>query len=808
MKKNISINISGIIFHIEEDGYDDLKSYLDSINHYFSSFDDNHEIVADIESRIAEIFLARLKDGKEVITNEDVRALKATMGSIKDFKAIDEDTSYILSDEEKSEANEDDTTKEASNGEPQTKRLYRDIKRKILGGVLAGLANYLGIDPSWVRIFFMLVFLGVFFIEALGPGLLLAYVILWMVMPPAYDLKLPEKSKRMFRNPDDKVLGGVCSGLAAYLGVDTVLIRLLFVISILFGGTGLIVYIILWIILPVAVTITDKMQMKGQPITLSNIESNIKKSFQVKEGEEQVWVKMLMFPFRIIAQLIEFLNKIAGPFFRFVVDAARIFLGAVLLLTGFSLFVSVMASGAIMTGLVTAPELLYWYEFPLAIIQNDITWYTGLAIIIGLVIPAIFIAILGAIVIARQNILNKAVAYSLLGLWILSLGVVLVTVPPIITDFSTSGEYVEEKVFETGEEVLSLQLRQAGYFDYDEVKLDIKSHDDENVKLLEEFHARGFNRLRAVENAQMISYGVEKKDSVIYFDSHVSFREDAKFRVQELYMTLYIPEGQHFVVDYDLNQLLGNFMRRKGYERADVQNNTWYFENGELICATCPSTEEDKPPLDFEESKHGVTREFEFTDFDEVKISERFKVNIRQGNGYLIAVNGDREALDKVVFEKRGEGLYIKSSGNLSGRDNLTINIEMPHLDHLNVDGSSEVLIAGFVEDYLSMDIEKASEVSMDVVTKKLSVKITGASKLELSGITDVMEVDIKDAAKLQSFGFKASEVMVKASGSSSARINASDYIQVEAKDASHVRYRGEATVEIDKSPSSRVIAD
>lgn len=91
MKKNISINISGIIFHIEEDGFDRLKEYLDSINKYFSTFEDSSEIIADIESRIAEIFLEKLKEDKQVITNDDVSALMATMGSIQDFQAIEDD---------------------------------------------------------------------------------------------------------------------------------------------------------------------------------------------------------------------------------------------------------------------------------------------------------------------------------------------------------------------------------------------------------------------------------------------------------------------------------------------------------------------------------------------------------------------------------------------------------------------------------------------------------------------------------------------------------------------------------------------
>jgi hypothetical protein len=87
MKKTISINIGGIIFHIEEDAYDQLKSYLDSVNKYFASFDDNQEIISDIESRIGELFINKLADGRQTINIEDVDELISTMGTTKDFEA-------------------------------------------------------------------------------------------------------------------------------------------------------------------------------------------------------------------------------------------------------------------------------------------------------------------------------------------------------------------------------------------------------------------------------------------------------------------------------------------------------------------------------------------------------------------------------------------------------------------------------------------------------------------------------------------------------------------------------------------------
>jgi len=81
MKKTISINISGVIFHIEEDGYDKLKSYLTTVQQYFSTYEDSQEIIADIEARIAEIFLGKVNAGKQVITVEDVEMTVLDLGT-------------------------------------------------------------------------------------------------------------------------------------------------------------------------------------------------------------------------------------------------------------------------------------------------------------------------------------------------------------------------------------------------------------------------------------------------------------------------------------------------------------------------------------------------------------------------------------------------------------------------------------------------------------------------------------------------------------------------------------------------------
>src|SRR5690606_15920718 len=175
------------------------------------------------------------------------------------------------------------------------KSLQRDMKRKIMGGVCAGLGNYFNVDPVWIRLLFalLIIFTGVF---------LVVYIILWIAVPASWDLEEPKTGKKMFRDPERKVLGGVAAGVAAYFGIDISFVRILFIVSLFLGAVGFFVYIALWVILPEAHTITDRIQMEGEPVTLSNIESTIKKNLNEKEtGEESTLTKIILLPFRLIA---------------------------------------------------------------------------------------------------------------------------------------------------------------------------------------------------------------------------------------------------------------------------------------------------------------------------------------------------------------------------------------------------------------------------------------------------------------------------------------------------------------------------
>jgi len=191
MKKTLSINLSGMVFNIDDDAYRELQVYLSQIESHFADAEESKEILADIEARIAELFKERINDAKQVIVIKDVEEVIEILGRAEEI---------------------------GESGDSS-----RESKKERFG-------------PSGYR--------------------------------------------RIYRDPDNRVLGGVCSGMGAYFRIDPIIVRIIFIIGALIGiGTGLIIYLILWIAIPEAKTTAQKLEMKGEPVNISNIGKSVKEEF-------------------------------------------------------------------------------------------------------------------------------------------------------------------------------------------------------------------------------------------------------------------------------------------------------------------------------------------------------------------------------------------------------------------------------------------------------------------------------------------------------------------------------------------------
>lgn len=196
MKATIKAGIGGYPFNFEEDAYNEMSNYISSLNDHFSKNEEGKEIVSDLEVRIAELLQLRVEGTNKVISLDDVKAIIKIMGTPKDIDSEDE------------------------NGESINKEHKEDLNSS--------------------------------------------------------------RKKRLFRNGDNSILGGVCSGFAAYFNIDTVLIRIGYVLAFILSGFILpdktrgflvVAYIILWIVMPKAKTFNQKLSMVGAPPSVDTIEN-------------------------------------------------------------------------------------------------------------------------------------------------------------------------------------------------------------------------------------------------------------------------------------------------------------------------------------------------------------------------------------------------------------------------------------------------------------------------------------------------------------------------------------------------------
>jgi len=273
------INLGSIIFSIHDSAYQILKSYRLELYRYFVQQPDGEEILADLEHHIVEIFWETTLSNAMCITEALVKDMIARMGVVADFEEASQNPAYTVTYQEalvqaprdaapvRSRLTfapyPDDTwnlpTRQAAvqrveNDEVHDsthtpKRLYRDTKRAVLGGVAAGFGYYFQIDIVWVRLACLGVAAGLIPTPSAISTAVFMYGLLWAALPKNAHLPEIETEKRLCRNLEEGRIAGICAGISDYFGWRKKHIRTAFVIS---GclGIGVALYAALWVIMP------------------------------------------------------------------------------------------------------------------------------------------------------------------------------------------------------------------------------------------------------------------------------------------------------------------------------------------------------------------------------------------------------------------------------------------------------------------------------------------------------------------------------------------------------------------------------
>jgi phage shock protein PspC (stress-responsive transcriptional regulator) len=793
MKKTISINIAGIVFHIEDDGYEKLNAYLKAIQKYFSSYEGSKEIVEDIEARIAEKFWDKQKsDDKQAISLHDVEGLIASMGSVSDFAAIEEDEDLAMSGEKskskqafsgESNANKDfeDIYQEKSESEknyseykynPINKKLFRDTKRKLLGGVCAGLAYNLGFDPLWVRLAFLFLLLGIGPITAgvLSAITFIFYIACWIAFPANPSLEEDDRIRKFYRNPDGKVLGGVMSGIASYTGWDLGMLRFVSVLSIFLFGSGIIIYVILWAIAPEAKTLTDKMQMSGEPITLENIESNIKRTFNVENHPENSLTKILLLPFRVISQVF----KALSPFAEFLVSAGKVFVGGMMVFIGVVMIIALIFSLFVGVTALEAGHVYFGDSVPIGLIGRDASPLMIIGGFLASAVPAFVIAWAGLSLVIRRNLFTPTVWQSALGVFVVGLLVTMYTGVRYARNFAKSASIEKVLNYEVGNKTPAFDLNYTGFDQNWEPSVELIGYDGTTIKVEQVFKADGRDKQDAEKNAVDVNYNIIQKDSILTFDDRLDFKDNARFRDQHIRMKVYIPYDKEFTMSRGFAEWIDNSLDRQYWnddEGDKFKGSRWKFtKDGELISTNrMLKTEDENTDSD------NNAKTLDLKDFEYIKSEVNGGVcnyEIRQGNEFKVEVEGTYNKGD-LKYEVKNNALSIENRNNSS----MTIKITLPKLKGILLKGGNgESNIYDFSGD-------------------KLDIEIADQNRLNISGNVNELIAKNSGSAQLQAFDFQANNVIIEAKDNASAEINVKDKFEATSKGSANIRYRGEPSV-------------
>jgi phage shock protein PspC (stress-responsive transcriptional regulator) len=597
MKQVININFQGQVVPIEVTAFDTLKVYTDSLRNYFANEEGRDEIINDIESRIAELFQERLKKGATCITDSDVEAIINSIGRPADF---DEAAGGNAAAAEETQSNNYSNTQQQTSTAPgMGKRLYRDENNKVLGGVCAGLANYFGIDPVVIRIIFVvLLFAG-------GIGFL-PYIIFWIAVPSTASKEIGSSRKKFFRDPDDKIVAGVCSGIGNYFGINAWIPRVLFLlpfISVAFrwGHWGfydfpsflnfsispgsVIIYIILWLVVPEATTTTEKLEMKGEKVDMNSIKNSVMEEMKgVGQRVSKAGAEMGSFATEKGKEMGAELGKVAkkggtslGDIIAFIAKGFAYFVVA---MVGLGLVAGLFALGIFSIGIFPAKDYLLTDGW-----QNVFAWGT-LLFFIAVPIIGIITWVIRRIAKIKHN--SKLVRWSFASLWVLGWICFIGLLTSVAQDFRSSSDDNNNppEVYLSNPKVNKLELttdimpykpyRRNQMFRMEpfdrladgdtmyvrNVSVFIEKSTNDSFRVTIGKFANGSNRTVANETADRIQYNIEQKDTVLLLPKGIPVSRTNKFRNQNIALVVYVPVGKKITINRNVGW--GNEVRFNG----------------------------------------------------------------------------------------------------------------------------------------------------------------------------------------------------------------------------------------------------
>jgi len=446
-----------------------------------------------------------------------------------------------------------------------------------------------------------------------------------------------KETRRFFRNPDEKVIGGVCSGIGAYFDIDPVWIRVLFLVLLFFTGIGFITYVILWAAIPEAKTTAQKLQMRGEAVNLNNIEKLFTKvedytsTEKIKSG---------------VNSFVSFVVNGIGSIFSFVFKFIGVMLAIVGALIAFTLIVTLLGIFGSTWNLdgfnfISLNGYIYGLDGAQAIFGSG---GRLLALRVGtlltLLLPLFALVVFLAKIFGRELTNSKLLSFSGITSFIVGLILIFISAGSLITDF-------RERSTETDKIILSgmsfeitadiLEDDQGFFFDVEDellhienVRFNIEATTSPTASLELKHAASGRNHSEARARAQSFDYPTALEGETLRLSEYFTVPKESLYRGQDLKVTLRLPVGASVYLDESIENIMYDIRNVRNMYDGDMLGHQWEMTPEGLSCTDCSTIEyynaeeiEESIEDNLEEMEESIERKLEELELELKKLKDR-----------------------------------------------------------------------------------------------------------------------------------------------------------------------------------------
>lgn len=477
------------------------------------------------------------------------------------------------------------------------------------------------------------------------------------------------RTKKLYRDKDRGTIAGVCTGLGHYFGIDAVWIKILFLILFFGFGTGLLAYIILWVAMPKAVTTADKLEMTGEPVTISNIERKVREEF------DSVTNKFKNADYDKMGNEIKSGASGIEDFFVTIFKIFAKVLGAIIVVTSSMALLGICFASIFMIFSSSMPENYILNHISTPIGLETPIWVQGILLLLAAGIPAFFFLILGLkLLVTNLKSLGNIIKFSLLGIWVIAVGILISLGIKEATQIAYDGRDVKKETINLNPvDTLFIRFKNNDFYSKDRWhNTDFRLTQDENSKeviysnniafevrpteealpyIQVERFAAGKSSSEAKKRAEKITYGYKIEGNELILDNYLVTDVTNKFRGQRIELYLYLPKGAKFKCDRTV-QDFDNW--NNDFFDLLYENDQYIYQVGDtqVKCLNCP--EDESESTDIEGETEIITNENDSTDVVTVKVNGKIVTETK-------TPKDDSDNKKKTTLTVDKNGVIIKS---------------------------------------------------------------------------------------------------------------------------------------------------